>query len=189
MYASALGAIALIPAADRPAEFIAASIGVNLLSNIVDRIAHGERISDEKLQEEVEAAIDASNISHLLTTNDFYRALSRILRSQDEILSAAKANEYTLQQLTSQMGELLLFLRERQPSAPIEYPLPCPGRIFPSVTQLGHMMASHPCATGNRDANRPIRGERRPVRSPMAQPPAGAGTGFSAQFPGVVAHG
>jgi len=36
----------------------------------------------------------------------------------------------------------------------------CSGRIFSSVKQLGDMMVSHPRATGSRDADRPIRGER-----------------------------
>ena len=36
----------------------------------------------------------------------------------------------------------------------------CPGRIFSSVRQRGDMMVSHAIASGSRDANRPIRGER-----------------------------
>jgi hypothetical protein len=36
----------------------------------------------------------------------------------------------------------------------------CPGRIFPSVKQLGHMMVSQLRATGSRDASRPRLGER-----------------------------
>jgi hypothetical protein len=63
----------------------------------------------------------------------------------------------------------------------------CPGRIFPSVRQLEHMTVSQLRATGSRDASHPVRGERWPARSPMAQPPAVAGMGFSAQAPdGVV---
>ena len=36
----------------------------------------------------------------------------------------------------------------------------CPGRIFPSVKQLGHMMVSQLRATGSRDASRPRLAER-----------------------------
>jgi hypothetical protein len=47
----------------------------------------------------------------------------------------------------------------------------CPGRIFPSITQLEHMIVSQLLAPGNHDVNHPVWGERRPARSPMAQPP------------------
>jgi ATP-dependent Clp protease ATP-binding subunit ClpB len=39
-------------------------------------------------------------------------------------------------------------------------PIPCPGRIFSSIRQLGDMMVSHAAANGNRGANHPIRVER-----------------------------
>jgi hypothetical protein len=66
---------------------------------------------------------------------------------------------------------------------------PCPGRIFSSVMQLGDIMVSQPRATDSCDANHPIQGERRPVCSPIAQPPSAAGMGFSAQAPNEVARG
>ena len=50
-------------------------------------------------------------------------------------------------------------------------------------------MVYHATATGNRGANRPIRGGRQPIHSPMTQPLQGGGAGFSAQFPGGVARG
>ena len=57
MYASALGAIALIPSANAPMEFIAANLGVNLLSGIIERVARGEKIPKSKLKQEIETAI------------------------------------------------------------------------------------------------------------------------------------
>ena len=64
-----------------------------------------------------------------------------------------------------------------------------PGRISSSIRQRADMMVSHVTASGNRDANHPIQGEKRPARSPMAQPPATAGMGFSALCPDGVARG
>jgi tetratricopeptide (TPR) repeat protein len=113
MYASALGAIALIPSAQAPLEFMAASLGVNLLSTIIDRVAQGEKIADEKLQREVATAIQNSKLDQLLTKDDFSRALSKLLHNQDKILATNKGNEHELRQLSEQMTELMQLLNDQ----------------------------------------------------------------------------
>jgi hypothetical protein len=113
MYASALGAIALIPGAQAPLEFVAASLGVNLLSTIIDRVARGEKISDEDIQRDVETAIQKSKLDQLLTKDDFSRALSKVIRNQDKILSSSKGNEYEIRQLSERMDELMQLLNDQ----------------------------------------------------------------------------
>lgn len=113
MYASALGAIALIPGAQAPLEFVAASLGVNLLSTIIDRVAQGEKIADEEIQRDVAIAIQQSKLDQLLTKDDFSRALSKLIRNQDKILASSKGNEHDLRQLSERMEELMQLLNDQ----------------------------------------------------------------------------
>jgi len=117
MYASALGAIALIPSANAPMEFIAANLGVNLLSGIIERVARGEKIPKSKLKQEIETAIQASKLDELLKKEDFSRALAQLLRNQDKIFFTTKSNEYELRRLSEQMTELLHLQRVQQSSS------------------------------------------------------------------------
>lgn len=107
MYTSALGAIALIPQSESPAEFVAASFGVNLLSNVIDRVANGERFQKDRLINEVESALRESNLNKLLTSDEFSRALARLVRNQDRIRFAVSSNEVELQRLSDQIMELI----------------------------------------------------------------------------------
>ncbi len=51
------------------------------------------------------------------------------------------------------------------------------------------MMITRARVGGNRDASRPMQGERRSVRSPMAQTAAVADPGFSAEYLDAVGRG
>jgi len=70
-YASALGAIALIPAATMPPALaaLAGGVGINALSSILERVAKGETVTDEEIQRQVQAAIADSDIANLLRTS------------------------------------------------------------------------------------------------------------------------
>ena len=100
--------------------FLFEGLGVNLLSNIIDRVARGERIEDEKLQLDVEAAIRASGIENLLTKNDFNRALSKLIRNQDIILGSIRGNEFELEQLANQLAKLSQLVEQATCQIPIE---------------------------------------------------------------------
>ena len=70
-YASALGAIALIPAATMSPALaaLAGGVGINALSSILERVAKGETVTDEEIQRQVQAAIADSDIANLLRTS------------------------------------------------------------------------------------------------------------------------
>ena len=83
-YASALGALALIPGVPLPPELqvIAAGVGVNALSSILERVALGQKVSDQEIVRQVEIAVKESDLDGLLTSDEFNRKLARLVRQQ-----------------------------------------------------------------------------------------------------------
>ncbi len=81
---SLLGVIALIPNINLPPELriIAASLGVNLISNLIDRVANDPEISDEEIKLLAEDAVRRSELERLLGKDDFYHAFSLLRESQ-----------------------------------------------------------------------------------------------------------
>jgi hypothetical protein len=105
VHASILGAIALATGMTLPPplQFIAGGVGVNLISSLLDRLVWGENLSDSEMLQFVQKAIDASEITKSLKSNDFQRALGRLLRRLDLIQYALKNNEISVaRQLTEQ---------------------------------------------------------------------------------------
>lgn len=84
-YASALGAIVLAGGGQLPPglEFVAGGIGANILSNLIDEIARGEDILDDDVRTRAEEAIQRSDITNLLTKQDFLQGYARLIRRLD----------------------------------------------------------------------------------------------------------
>lgn len=114
MYTTALGAIAAISGTNLAPELqlLVEGVGINILSSIIEQVARGESIPDSKLQEEVESAIQASNLEDLLTEDYFARALSRIVHNQNKILHTVLGHDYELQQLSLDLVELKHLIEE-----------------------------------------------------------------------------
>jgi|GEM_PF-1341506 ADP-ribose pyrophosphatase YjhB (NUDIX family)/tetratricopeptide (TPR) repeat protein len=107
-YSSALGAIALAGGVDLPPELtvIAGGLGVNILSAIIDRIARGEHLSDEKLQRLIEYAVKRSDIETLLTKQDFVAGYGRLVRHIDVVRIAIREGDTEIVQiLMEQFGQ------------------------------------------------------------------------------------
>jgi tetratricopeptide (TPR) repeat protein len=100
LYASALGAIALTAGADLPPVLaaVAGGVGVNALSNILERVARGEDLSDEEICSQLQAAIDDSTIGRLLTEEEFQRAVARLHHWQASIAYAIDQHEAAVAQ-------------------------------------------------------------------------------------------
>ncbi len=112
-YVTALGAIVAIGGTHIAPELtlLVEGVGINILSNLIERIGNDEIISEEKIQDAVEDAIDASKIDQLLTANEFYKVIGRLKRGQDILEFAVKDAEYTLSQ---KLDELSSITKENQ---------------------------------------------------------------------------
>jgi tetratricopeptide (TPR) repeat protein len=98
LYASALGAIALAAGAGLPPVLtaVAAGVGVNALSNLLERVARGEPVTEEEILQKVQSAIADSGIDKLLTEEEFQRAVARLHEWQASLACAIDQHEQTL---------------------------------------------------------------------------------------------
>jgi hypothetical protein len=106
-YASALGAIALVPQADLPPALaaLAGGVGVNALSSILERVARGEPVDDEEIRRQVQAAIEESDIERLLTADEFQRAVARLARWHDVLRYAVRSSEFAIVERLVEQGQ------------------------------------------------------------------------------------
>src|SRR5688572_19551978 len=114
-YASALGAISLIGGADLPMGLatLAGGVGVNILSNILERVARGEEVSDNQLLEQLKAAVEQSQITEKLAIRDTQVMIARLFRQNDLLKHAIQTHEYVvLQRLTTQIQSYEAFVAE-----------------------------------------------------------------------------
>lgn len=100
-YASALGAIALMVSSGAVTAVpvlatLAGGIGVNALSDILGRIAKGESVEDQEIEQVVRQAINDSGIEQLLTQTDFQIGISRLLREQRHLRFAIQHQEVAI---------------------------------------------------------------------------------------------
>jgi hypothetical protein len=95
LYASALGAIALAAGAALPPvlAIVAGGVGVNALSNILERVARGEAVPDEEIRQQVQSAIVDSGIDKLLTEEEFQRAVAQLHQWQASLVYAIDQHE------------------------------------------------------------------------------------------------
>jgi Mrp family chromosome partitioning ATPase len=128
-YGSSLGAIAIVAGLQLPPqlELVAAGIGANILSNIIDKIAEGEDVPDEELVRDIQEAIDKSAIAHLLTQQDFLQAYGRLIQRLDtqkeisqEILSTLREG-FTKISTAEQVEELKRLILQHSQSSPLTY--------------------------------------------------------------------
>lgn len=84
-YGSALGAIVLAGGGELPPglEFVAGSIGGNMLSNMISDILKDEDLLDDEIRRRAEDAIRKSDIANLLTKQDFLQGYARLIQRLD----------------------------------------------------------------------------------------------------------
>jgi HEAT repeat protein len=84
-YGSALGAIVLAGGGQLPPglEFVAGSIGGNMLSNMISDIIKDEDLLDDEIRQRAEEAIHKSDIANLLTKQDFLQGYARLIQRLD----------------------------------------------------------------------------------------------------------
>ena len=92
-YFSILGAASLI-VTNTNAEllppslaFAASGIGVNLISNLIERLATGEKVSDSELEAQIQHAIRETGIEQLLTREEFIVENQKVLDLAFEIMN------------------------------------------------------------------------------------------------------
>jgi hypothetical protein len=108
LYGSALLTIAAIDGAALPGILatLATTIGVNVLSNMLERIARGYDVSDDEIRQTVESAIRDSGIEELVTSNEFQRAIGRVFRQFDLLKYAIQKGEITVVTMLSEQFEV-----------------------------------------------------------------------------------
>lgn len=85
MGAAVLGAIAITGGVNLPSglAIAAAGIGFNILANLIERIAGGEKVPDREIRDQTEQAIENSNIAQLVTEREFYHTIRKVLQHID----------------------------------------------------------------------------------------------------------
>ena len=114
-YASALGAIALIAGADLPSGLgvLAAGVGVNTLSSILEKVAKGAEVSDGEILAQIKVAIEESHIAEELKLRDMQTMIAKLFRQNDLLKFAIHNEEYLiLQRLAEQAKTYESFIDE-----------------------------------------------------------------------------
>lgn len=116
-YAAALGAIALAAGVGLPPVLatIAAGVGVNALSSILERIARGEPVSDDEIRRQVKSAVEESQIADRLVARETQSMIARLFRQNDVLRTTVLGNEHNiLERLTEQAQQYeVLFVELR----------------------------------------------------------------------------
>jgi hypothetical protein len=103
-YGSALLAVAATSGVALPGVLgtLAATIGVNALSSILEQVARGEDVEGDEIRKAVEEAIRGSGIDNLVTSHEFQRAIAHIFRQFDLVKYAVQKGEYTVVAILSE---------------------------------------------------------------------------------------
>jgi tetratricopeptide (TPR) repeat protein len=124
MYSTAIGAITIIGGVNLPPDLklLFEGIGINIISSLIERVAKGEDISDDTLKSEIKDVVNIEKIETLLTTNDFFRAVSKLMRRQDIALFKLQTAEINI---VEKLDTALNYLREtRYLSEKTDFPFP-----------------------------------------------------------------
>jgi hypothetical protein len=116
-YGSALLAIAATGGAALPGVLgtLATTVGMNVLANMLERVARGDKISDVEIRETVENAIHTSGIEQLVTSAEFQRAIAHVFRQFDLLEYAVQKGEFVIvDKLTDQFTQHKVILDELQ---------------------------------------------------------------------------
>lgn len=96
MYAAALGAILLIANGD-PSQALmtfASGVGMNILANMLERVARGEPVSESEIQEHIQVAIEQSHVAEALLHKDTQKLIGHLFRRLDLLQFALQNSEY-----------------------------------------------------------------------------------------------
>jgi hypothetical protein len=116
-YGSALLAIASIGGATLPGILgtLAATVGINVLSDMLERVARGDDVPDDEIRKTVEDVIYNSGIEKLATSNEFQRAIAHVFRQLDLLNYAIQRGEITIAaKLSEQIEQYNVILQELQ---------------------------------------------------------------------------
>jgi WD40 repeat protein len=97
-YGTALLAIAAIGGVAMPEtglSLLATGVGINILSNMLERVSRGE-LTDDDIREQVRKAIEESNIATYLTIRENQVMLARLFRQIDILQFAVQEAEYDI---------------------------------------------------------------------------------------------
>lgn len=94
-YGSALMAIVAMGGSDLTVGLgtLVTGVGINVLTNILERVARGDAVSDEEIRKVVETVVGSLNIESLVTSNEFYRVTAQVFRKFDLITYAIQKGE------------------------------------------------------------------------------------------------
>lgn len=113
LHGSALLAVAAIGGTDLPGTLgtLATTVGVNVLSNMLERVARGDDINDDEIRSKVADAISSTGIDKLVSSNEFQRSIAHLFRQLDLLKYAVQRGEFdiaaTLSEQLSQHKEML----------------------------------------------------------------------------------
>jgi hypothetical protein len=81
---------------------LATTVGINVLSNMLERVARGDEIADDEIRKTVAEAISSSGIERLVTGNEFQRAIAHLFRKFDLLKYAVQRGEINIATMLSQ---------------------------------------------------------------------------------------
>lgn len=91
------------------------TVGVNVLSNMLERVARGDEVPDDEIRKAVTEAISESGIEKLATSNEFQRAIAHVFRQFDLLKYAVQKGEFTIvSMLTDQFTQHKVILEVMQ---------------------------------------------------------------------------
>lgn len=94
---------------------LSTTIGMNLLSNMLERVVRGENVPDEEIRKVVQETIQTTAVENLLTSNEFQRVTARVFRQFDLLKYAVQKGEINIAALLSeQFAEHKIMLEEMQ---------------------------------------------------------------------------
>jgi hypothetical protein len=104
LHGSALLAVAAIGGTDLPGVLgtLATTVGVNVLSNMLERVAKGDEVTDDEIRTIVADAISSTGIDKLVTSNEFQRSIAHLFRQVDLLKYAVQRGEINIAAMLSQ---------------------------------------------------------------------------------------
>lgn len=104
LYGSALLAIAVTGGAVLPEMLgsLATGVGMNLIANMIERVARGDDIHEEEIRKVVVGVINTSGIEKLATSNELQRIAARLFRQFDLLTYAVRKGDIAIASLIKQ---------------------------------------------------------------------------------------
>jgi hypothetical protein len=106
-------------------EVFGIGVGVNLISDVIGRMARGEKTSDEAIQQAIQKALASTDLENLLTEVEFKRTLATLFERQgyEFALIVAESDQKLEQRLIEEMNrnQLLTAVGLRHISKQLEW--------------------------------------------------------------------